>query len=165
MNQVRVSSRRIGRSAYGLDTGREVEDWRQDSACRNYNPDWWTPITSSSLEAEWAAWVCENECPVKAQCDRWARANMHLCAGAIYAGTVYVTGGSGSNRHIRPSEFQPAPRRPGTKPQARGLDNRVDELRELAATPLTLRDIADRMGYSAEAIRMAFQRHGIGRAA
>lgn len=142
------------------------DDWRLAGACGRYNPDWWTPLNVGSLEAQWATWVCNRECPVRPLCEKWAEANAQLCSGSIYAGTLYTSASGGSDRRVRPSSFQPGSRPPHTRPHPRGLDARVDELRELAATSLGLREIAERIGgYSHEAIRAAMRRHGIERSA
>lgn len=100
----------VKRSDWGLDTHREV-DWRQDGACRDYNPDWWTPAAADSDPAGWAAYVCLG-CPVRRECATWAAENPSLCAGSIYGGTYYVTTSKAARADIRPGRFQPVPRQP-----------------------------------------------------
>lgn len=141
-------------SSHGLGAADE-DNWRHQGACTQYPADWWTPTGTETLDAQWATWVCR-QCPVRQRCDDWAQKNTELCTAAIYAGTYYTVG---------KSTRQPLARQPGTQPTPRGLNGRIDELRELAATPLGLREIADRLGgYTQEGVRQALQRNGIERA-
>lgn len=48
-----------------------MADWRHQAACRNRNPDMWTP-KDHSLPAYEARAICWGECPVRLRCGEWA---------------------------------------------------------------------------------------------
>ncbi len=95
------------RAAYGLDSGAEVS-WRLRGACASgdWPADWWT--TSNEVQRGWATYVCLG-CPVRVECDAWARAHAAECVGTVYAG-VYYTRRAGDRRvagQVRPVPHQP----------------------------------------------------------
>lgn len=97
----------IHHRTWGLDAGRDGVDWRDQGACRQFDPDLWTGTWPQVSEA---VWICRNLCPVAETCARWANANRRLAANAVYGG-IYWTAGRNST-DVRPCPTQPTPRRP-----------------------------------------------------
>lgn len=94
------------------DNGDTDGQWRWRSACRNpgYDPDWWT--AGWETEAGYAVWVCQNQCPVRRECGRWASDHPDLAQGAVYGGVMWTT--RSKTGQPRPSSNQPIPVRPST---------------------------------------------------
>lgn len=48
----------------------EVPAWHKDAVCTNHEPELWFPV---SVRQAWLPVnICNNECPVRAECLKWA---------------------------------------------------------------------------------------------
>lgn len=111
-------SRRTGSvlacSAYGLDSGREI-DWRQEAECGSgwWDPDWWS--STSGLRQAQARWICQHLCPVLAECLPWAQEDPLRVGGTVAGGVLWTL----RNGRSRLAMTQPRSVRPD------GVDARV----------------------------------------
>lgn len=108
------------RSAYGLDSGAEV-DWRRKGACAQgvWPADWWTNRDSDWQFRRWAMWVCYDQCPVRLACRQWAERNLDLADQAVYGGVWWSRSRTHTNRRygpVRPMRYTPEKPPPGWLP-------------------------------------------------
>lgn len=136
----------------------EYEDgWRHRGSCNNFNPDWWTPSDVNSTEAQQAVSICYS-CPVKQRCGEWARANVKLCAGAIYGGVFYTGGG---NRKVRESLVQPSARSPRKANNVAYGQMPIALIQQMASLGCTDKQIAAMVGTTEGSIATTRHKHGI----
>jgi hypothetical protein len=78
----------VNRTAWGLDSGRDV-DWLTKAECRKHPPEWWSVPDGSTVKLtadnRRAMVVCAS-CPVAGECERETDPALH--AGTIRAGRV-----------------------------------------------------------------------------
>lgn len=82
-----MTSTKLSRSAYGLESGVDDRSWETRGACAQpgMNPDWW-----SGNNLGRGRHVCRSHCPVQAECERDVLARPHAVAGTVRAGWLYT---------------------------------------------------------------------------